>query len=102
MELEELICLWGVDEDAIVLEPRDYFNKGIIGVSEDKQHLIYSYQKLTAGNAVEEFLYKEKDDERTYDDFLSEACENVEYNTIRSLPYMDVEYRPIIIYEFKE
>lgn len=102
MELEKLIDLWGVDDNVIVLEPRDYFNKGIIGVSEDKQHLIYSYQKLTAGNAAEEFSQKEKDDERTYDDFLSEACENVEYNTIRSLPYMDADYRPIIIYEFEE
>lgn len=97
---DELIDIWGIDENAIVLEPRDYFDKGLIGVTEDKQHLIYSYQKLTAGNAAEEFTNKEKDDERTYDDFLSEACENVDYNTVRSLPYMDADYRPILIYEF--
>ena len=62
--------------------------------------LIYSYQKLTAGNASEEFEKKEKDDEITYEDFLAEACEWVDYNTIRALPYMNSEYRPIIIIEF--
>ena len=43
-----------------------FFDKGIVGVTEDKQHLIYSYQKLTEGNASEEFAKKEKDDERTF------------------------------------
>ena len=99
---DELMERWGIDKNTIVLEPRDYFNKGLIGVTEDKQHLIYSYQKLTHWNAVEEFKNKKSDDERTFDDFLSEACENVDYNTIRSLPYMDADYRPIIIYEFEE
>lgn len=102
MDKKDLCEVWGVDENAIVLEPHNYFDKGLIGVTEDLQHLIYSYQRLTVGNAEEEFANKEKDDERTFDDFLSEACENVEYNTIRSLPYMDAEYRPILIYEFEE
>lgn len=36
MELNELIELWDIDNNAIVLEPRDYFDKGLIGVTEDK------------------------------------------------------------------
>jgi len=100
MDRKDLCEVWKVDEKAIILDPPSYFDKGIIGVTEDKQHLIYSYQKLTHGNASEEFAKKEKDDERTFEDFLSESCEYVDYNTIRSLPYMNSEYRPIIIIEF--
>lgn len=100
MDRKDLCEVWGADENAILLDPASYFDKGIIGVSEDKQHIIYSYQKLTEKNASEEFAKKEKDDERIFEDFLSEACEMVDYNTIRSLPYMNSEYRPIIIIEF--
>ena len=102
MDRKDLCEVWGVDENAIALDPASYFDKGIIGVTEDKQHLIYSYQKLTHGNACEKFMKKESDDERTFDDFLTEACEMVDYNTIQSLPYMNSEYRPIIIIEFIE
>ena len=102
MDRKDLVEVWGVDENAIVLDPASFFDKGIVGITEDKQHLIYSYQKLTEGNASEEFAKKEKDDERTFEDFLSEACEWIDYNTLRSLPYMDVEYRPIIMIEFAE
>lgn len=45
-------------------------------------------------------MKKEADDERTFEDFLSEACEWLDYNTLRSLPYMDSEHRPIIMIEF--
>ena len=100
MDRKDLCEVWGVDENAIVLDPASYFDKGIVGVTEDKQHLIYSYQKLTSGNASEQFMNKESGDERTFEDFLSEACEWVDYNTIRGLPYMDSEYRPIIMIEF--
>ena len=82
MDRKDLCEVWGVDENAIVLDPASYFDRGIVGVTEDKQHLIYSYQKIT------------------FEDFLSEACDFVDFNTIRSLPYMDSEYRPIIMIEF--
>lgn len=36
------------------------------------------------------------------EDCLSEACEWVDYNTIRSVPYMDSSHAPIIVYEFPE
>lgn len=99
-ELDENLCNWQVEDEVIILEPKEYFNKGIIGVTEDKCHLVYSYQKITNENASEEFMKKGSDDERTFDDFLNEACEWVDYNTIRGLPYMNEKYRPIIIYEF--
>lgn len=99
-ELKEKIDEWGIEDDTIILEPQEEFNCGIIGVTEDKCHLIYGYEKLTEGMAKVWFDEKKPDDERTYEDCLSEACEWVDYNTIRAIPYMDVSHAPIIIYEF--
>lgn len=99
-EIDEKLLDWNVDENAILFEPREDFDKGIIGVSENKCHLIYSYQKLTEALAKYYEKNKEADSQETYDDFLDEACEWVDYNTIRSIPYMNSEYAPIIIYEF--
>ena len=36
----------------------------------------------------------------TRDECLQEACEWVDYNTLRSLPYMDEDHRPIVMFEF--
>ena len=99
-ELKEKLREWNVEDEIIILEPQKDFNKGIIGVTEDKCHLVYDFQKLVAGMAGESFMNKSNDDERTFEDFLQEASEWVDYNTIRSLPYMNEKYRPIIIYEF--
>lgn len=98
-KISKLVEEWGINENTIVLEPQEDFNEGLIGVSEDKQHLIYSYQKLTESLA-KSYQKDNKDSEETYEDFLNQACEWVDYNTIRSLPYMDADFVPIIIYEF--
>lgn len=98
-ELQEKIEEWEIDE-VIVLEPQEDFNCGIIGITEDKSHLVYSYTKLTESLAEKYFKNKKPGDERIFEDYLSEACEWVDYNTIRQLPYMDAGSRPIIIYEF--
>lgn len=99
-ELKEKIIDWNLEDETIFLEPQEEFNEGIIGVTEDKCHLVYSYDKLIEGIASKEFKEKERSDERTFEDFLQEASEWVDYNTIRSLPYMNEKYRPIIICEF--
>lgn len=105
MTIEELINNWNLDKNAVVLEPREDFNPGIIGVTEDKCHIIYSYQKLTESLAkkYEEEFYKNNPENinqpELYDDFLQEACEWVDYNTIRALPYVNSQYKPIIMYE---
>ena len=98
-EINEKILFWNVDENAILFEPREVFDEGIIGISEDKCHLIYSYHKLTEALA-KSYQEENKDTEQTFEDFLDEACEWVDYNTIKSIPYMKSEYAPIIIYEF--
>ena len=55
-------------------------------------------------NYWEHFLIKlyKSTSEMTFDDCLRDACEFVDYNTIRSLPYQDKNYVPIIIYEIAE
>jgi hypothetical protein len=73
-----------LEEGTIVLEPQSSYNKAIIGVSIDSKHIIYSYDLLLS-ILVEGGM--------SYED----AMDWLEYNTFRSLDYMDVEYRPIII-----
>ena len=97
-ELKEKIIDMGIEDETIILEPQEDYNCGLIGVTEDKCHLIYSYSKLTEGMAQKEF--ENSAGEMTLDECLQEACEWVDYNTIRSLPYMDEDHRPIMIYEF--
>lgn len=80
MDLETLIDEWNINPETIILEPQSDFNKGIVDVSEDRCHLIYSYEKLTQDS--------------------EEKREWVEYNTIRALPYMNQDFVPIIIHEF--
>lgn len=101
-QLTELIDEWGIENETIILEPQEEFNGGIIGVTEDKCHLVYSYEKLTVSMAEVWFKEKKPDDDRTFEDCLSEACEWVDYNTIRAIPYMDASHAPIIVYEFPE
>ena len=101
--MKDIIDEWHIDEETIILEPQDVFNEGIIGVSEDKNHLIYSYQKLTdslAESYEKEFYENNKEpNEDEIPDFVQDACEWLDYNTIRALPYMDSEHCPIIMYE---
>lgn len=88
-----------IEEDVLFLDPAEEFDGGIIGVTEDKCHLVYSYEKLTCHMADVWFKEKKQDDERTWEDCLREACEWVDYNTLRSLPYQNQERVPIIIIE---
>lgn len=70
-------------EDSVVFENPDYVS-AIIGVSEDGR-VIYDYDKM-----VESLM---QSDGMTYED----ACEFIDYNTIRALPYMG-DKAPIVMY----
>lgn len=77
--------LESVEEGTIILEPQNTFNSAIIGVTHDNKHLVYDYYKIVEGFMTSDNMSEE------------EALDYIEYNTIRSLDYMDYEYRPIII-----
>lgn len=78
-----------LEEGTIVLEPQSSYNKAIIGVSIDSKHIIYSYDLLLS-ILVEGGM--------SYDD----ARDWLDYNTLRSIEYMEAEYRPIIIRSIEE
>lgn len=96
-ELQEYLDAFSADDNIIILEPQEEFNSGIVGITIDGCHLIYDYKKLVIGLAEK---YHDEDSEEGFDECILSASEWVEFNTIRSLPYMNSEYRPIIINDF--
>tara|TARA_R110001592_G_scaffold142674_3_gene364896 strand:+ start:5451 stop:5783 length:333 start_codon:yes stop_codon:yes gene_type:complete len=77
--------------DFVILEPQDDFNKAVVGYDEKQNRLIYDYEKIVEAIA-ESFL----DEERSLESAYNDALEWVNFNTLRSVPYMG-KYRPIII-----
>lgn len=100
---EEIIEKYDLEDGVIFFEPCETFDNGILGVTEDRKHIVYGYNNLVcalANDFEREWVSHEYEGEKP--DFYSDACEWVDYNTIRSLSYLDSEYRPIIIYELVE
>jgi hypothetical protein len=98
MTKQEFVENYSVDEWAIFIGYEyewDIYKKAIIGVTEDRCHIVYSYNKLIESLA-DSYMKENYNKGR---DYLSEATEWIEYNTIRSLPYLPSEYKPIIIYD---
>lgn len=67
----------------------DLYKDAIVGLTSDDEHLIYSYDKL-----IESMM---KVNGWTYE----EAVEWIDYNTIRSLPYMK-PCEPIIMFDLEK
>ena len=96
---------FGIEEPVLFLDPPEVYDKGILGVSEDKKHIIYGYYTLAA--ALAEDYEKEWNDKEHNDcdslecepDFLSDAFEWLDYNIIRAMSYENQDIVPIIIYE---
>ena len=95
MTKQEFIDAYGIEDGTIFLEDWETYSKGIIGISHDHQHVIYSHNKLV--DAVAEYLLKKNDIPE--DEAVNQAIEWIDYNTIRALPYMNEEFRPEIIFE---
>lgn len=64
------------------------YRSAIIGISDDSNHVVYSYSKL-----IEAFIDGGMTEE--------EAAEWFDFNTARSLPYAG-EYRPIVVMDDDE
>lgn len=82
ISIEEYLCQLGY-EDVICFKDYDY-RTAIIGVTTDNR-LVYDF------NMMIDYLMEE--DDFTYD----EAAEWIDYNAVRSLPYVG-EDAPIIVY----
>lgn len=74
-----------LDIDAALFE-NPSFDNSIIGVTTTG-HVVYAFDSM-----VKELM---KDDDMSE----SEAVDFIDYNTLRALPYVDEEIRPIVIYE---
>ena len=94
MTKEEFLEKYEVEDGCIMLEPWDIFSKGIESVLNHKR-IVYDYYGLV--RALSDDYSK---DDKVVDfgfDHIEEAVEWLEYNTIRSLPYMNEEFRPFIV-----
>lgn len=94
MTKEEFLEKYEVKEGCITLEPWDIFSKGIVDVFNHKR-VIYDYYGLV--RALSEDYAKDDKEFNLGFDHIEEAVEWLEYNTIRSLPYMNEEFRPFIV-----
>ena len=99
---------YNMEEGTLSLTDWDMYKKGIIGITEDHCHIVYSFQKLCESIADTYFKdYKDGkypvkfseglSDDEIYQECYSDAVEWIDYNTIRSLDYENPEHRPIII-----
>lgn len=46
MTREKFVETYQLEDDCIILEPWDDFKDGIVGVTEDRTQIIYSYQGM--------------------------------------------------------
>ena len=105
MTREEFIETYQLEDECMILEPWEDFKGGIVGVTEDRTQIIYSYQGIVESLARSyEKEYWEQHKDETYDanrfsEFLDEAVQQIDYNTLRDLPYRDANHRPIIMIE---
>lgn len=90
-ELEEFVEELSLGEVAYFSEEETI--PAIIGFEDASRALVYDYDKLIEG-FMEHFRKYDKE-AKSDEDLYTEAVEWVEYNTIRSLPYGDKEFRAL-------
>lgn len=76
--------LWELGYEDVVVFENPSFDSALIGVSEDNR-AVYDYQKMVVWLAVD------------YHISMEEAIDFIEYNTIRSLPYVG-KSAPIVVH----
>lgn len=89
------------DWNPLIFEPREIFDKGLVGLSEDDK-LVYSFQRLKM--TLTEFYMQSSDDLLGMDPITANesACGWLDHNTIPSMHYMDPDQAPIILHELDE
>ena len=96
MTKEEFIKKHKLVDGCVILEPWEVFSKGIVKVI-GHSHIVYDYELLA--EALAEDYRKASDEPEDPDyDFLTQAYEWIDYNTIRSIPYFPKSCRPYITF----
>lgn len=102
MTKEEFVEKYSIEPDAVFIgsdEEWEIYKDAIVGVTEDKCHIVYSYNKIVE-SLVDSYMKESYDENR---DYVTEAMEWIDNNnTIRSIPYLLENYRPIIIYNVED
>lgn len=101
MTKEEFVEKYSLDPETILIgsdEEWEIYKNAIVGVTEDKCHVVYSYNKMVESLA-DSYMRDSYDKNR---DYATEAMEWIDYNVTRSIPYLSENYRPIIIYDVEE
>ena len=80
-------------DGCIILEPWEIFSKGIIKVTGHR-HIVYDYE-LLADALAEDYRAGGEPEDPEYD-FLMQAIDWIEYNTIRTIEYLPKTTRPYI------
>ena len=91
MDLEELIDYISTENPDATMFVNPNFYEAIVGYTENDEGLpvfVYDYNKMIESLAEE---YEDSEDP------VTDAIEWIEYNTMRTLPYMG-NSRPVIIY----
>lgn len=97
---EEFIVRNNLAEGCIILEPWEDFSPAIETVLSGKR-IVYDFHKLVESLA-ESYRRNAETPENPDYDYETQAIEWIDYNTMRSLPYWQEEFRPIIVYISKE
>ena len=97
---EEFISQYKLANDCIILEPWEDFSPAIETVL-GKKRIVYDFNKLVQSLA-ESYRRNAKTPENPNYDYETQAIEWIDYNTMRSLPYWQEEFRPIIVCISKE
>ena len=97
---EEFISQYKLANDCIILEPWEDFSPAIETVLGGKR-IIYDFNKLVQSLA-ESYRRNAKTPENPNYDYETQAIEWIDYNTMRSLPYWQEEFRPIVVCISKE
>lgn len=103
MTAKEVAEKYKLNDGVVIFEPSDVYSKAIIGVSEDHNHLIYDYVKMIESlfESIKEDEHYLEEDGVDEDLVWQDATDWIEYNTIRSIPYLG-DKAPIIHYDEEE
>ena len=96
MSKDEFIEMYDIQDGTIILEPWEEYSPGIVGVV-DGCHIVYDYDRLV--ESLADSFAKDGDDD---EDYVTQAIEWIDYNTMRSIAYMDQEFRPYIMQAVEE
>lgn len=108
IQRKRIVRKYGAYKSVLFLDPSKDYDPAIVGVTDDKLHLIYDFDKMAENISENYSEFYHKHPEKLADigeeadpdevDYYTMAVEWIEYNTIRSLPYYYDNNGPVVRY----